>query len=195
MTLLRGHAARQWIPSQTELSGFLAPQGIRHALPRNWQTDNAWKTLVPERRQLGHGVCRVVAGAGRAKGTTGLISWEDLWSLTPGLTCCDWLNNRFWRRGGALLEEGGSWDEPSPFGTFGCWDADFCCGTLTSWLPATGLWRFQALRMRKAYMESKTADESDGDWDAFFISRDKVRNNERHMTNPSLRQDTGGETF
>ena len=66
------------MPSQTELSDFLAPQGILHELPRNWQTDSEWKTLVPMRKQLGHGVCRVEAGAGRAKGATGLSSWEDL---------------------------------------------------------------------------------------------------------------------
>ena len=118
VTLLRGHAARQWIPSQTELSGFLAPQGIRHALPRNWQTDNEWKTLVPMRKQLGHGVCRVEAGAGRAKGTTGLSSCEDLWSLTPGVTFCGGLSGRFWRRDGALLDAGESWGASPPFANF-----------------------------------------------------------------------------
>ena len=106
------------MPSQTELSDFLAPQGILHEFPRNWQTDSEWKTFVPMRKQLGHGDCRADAGAGRAKGTTGLSIWEDRWSLIPGRTCCGGLSGRFWRRGGALLDAGGSGGTLSPFWTF-----------------------------------------------------------------------------
>ena len=71
------------MPSQLDPPGSFAPHGMRHVLPRKWQTDKVWKTRVPVRRQLGHGVRLVFDGTGCVNGTTGLV-WDDLGPLNPG---------------------------------------------------------------------------------------------------------------